>query len=46
MMTSVELQVQIFKVLALPAYLWLWCCARLTGGRFEWGPVEDDDPKE
>ena len=35
----------LYEFLATPGHLWLWCCARVCGGRFECGPVDHpDDP--
>lgn len=31
-----------FEILAGPAHLWLWIVARLCGGSFEHGPVDDE----
>ena len=32
-----------FEILALPAHLWLWICAKLCGGTFEHGPGDEID---
>ena len=32
-----------FEILAGPAHVWLWCCAKLCGGTFTHGPGEDYD---
>ena len=34
-------RLQLYELLAVPAHLWLWACARLCGGHFECGPVSD-----
>ncbi len=39
--TRISVRVRLYEFLALPAHLWLWCCGRLFGWRFEWGPVDD-----
>lgn len=38
----------IYEFLAFPAHCWLWLVARLCGGKFECGPVteEEDDNDE
>lgn len=40
---EMTLRLRIYELLATPAHLWLWVCARLVGGRFECGPVDDDE---
>ena len=32
-----------FEILAGPAHVWLWICAKLCGGTFECGPGDDID---
>lgn len=37
----------IFEILATPAHLWLWCCARLVGWSIEFGPASEmDQPRD
>ena len=33
----------IYEFLATPAHCWLWCCAKLVGGHFECGSVDEED---
>ena len=39
-------RMRIFEFLALPAHVWLWLVARLVGGRFECGPIEEDERQD
>ena len=36
------LPLSMFEILAGPAHVWLWICAKLCGGTFEHGPGEKD----
>ena len=38
---EMTLRLRVYEFLATPAHLWLWCCGRLMGWRFECGPVDD-----
>ena len=37
------MKLRLYEFLAFPAHVWLWVAARLSGGRFTCGPVDDDD---
>ena len=39
-------RLRIFQFLTLPATAWYWLCARLVGGEFSWGPVEDVEDED
>ena len=36
-------RLRVYEFLATPAHAWLWLCARLVGGKFECGPVNNPD---
>ena len=36
---KMSFKLRVYDFLAAPAHLWLWCCGRLMGWRFECGPV-------
>ena len=35
--------VKLYEFLAAPAHIWLWVCAKICGGTFTCGRVEEDD---
>ena len=35
-------RLRIFLFLAVPAHAWLWLSAKLVGGQFEQGPMDED----
>lgn len=37
------MRLKIYEFLAAPAHVWLWIVARLVGGRFECGPVKEEE---
>ena len=41
-----HLPFHMFEVLAGPAHVWLWICARLCGGTFHHGSGDDLDDLE
>lgn len=41
-MTNEEIRLKIYEIIATPAHLWLWLCAKLVGGTFECGPTDED----
>jgi hypothetical protein len=36
-------RLQLYEVLASPAHIWLWCCAKLCGGSFDCGPASSEE---
>ncbi len=34
-------KLRLYEFLATPAHVWLWVVARIVGGKFECGPVND-----
>lgn len=39
-------RMRIFEFIAAPAHGWIWICAKLCGGTFHFGPVEDVEEEE